>query len=282
MSTTVRVMKMVVSAFYWLICETERATLLILGRKVAGTAVVLCYHSILASERERFRAQMVQVVRYTSPVDSNFAGELASNTRHVAITFDDAFRNFRDNALPALVEMQIPATVFVPTGYLGMAPGWLSDVYHVDGEEAILTIEELRALPTRLITLGSHSVSHPDLVKLPDAEAWNELSESKNLLQQTLERCVDLFCFPHGSYDDRLLSMARHAGYSRVFTLDSRSAFSSPHEFCTGRILTSADDWPIEFWLKIRSGYNWLYYASTIRRRIWPLMAQRAPRKVAA
>ena len=61
-----------------------------------------------------------------------------------------------------------------------------------------------------LITIGSHSLSHPILPSIDDAALEREVTASRRVLEQRLGRNVDLFCYPNGAQDDRVYaSVAR-------------------------------------------------------------------------
>ncbi len=68
----------------------------------------------------------------------------------------------------------------------------------------MMSWDDLRALDTRLITVGSHSSSHPILPTLDEAELEREIRDSRARLEQELGRTVELFCYPNGSEDDRV------------------------------------------------------------------------------
>jgi peptidoglycan/xylan/chitin deacetylase (PgdA/CDA1 family) len=60
---------------------------------------------------------------------------------------------------------------------------------------------ELKRLDPALITIGSHTSTHPILTTL-DREARDaEIAESRIRLEQHLGRSVDLFCYPNGAND---------------------------------------------------------------------------------
>jgi len=68
----------------------------------------------------------------------------------------------------------------------------------------IMTWEDLCSLDPALITIGSHTLSHPILNLLTADEIDFELRESRRLLEQKLGRAVEYFCYPNGSYDARV------------------------------------------------------------------------------
>jgi peptidoglycan/xylan/chitin deacetylase (PgdA/CDA1 family) len=61
--------------------------------------------------------------------------------------------------------------------------------------------DELRRLDSRIVTIGSHTLSHPILTSL-DARAMEvEVAQSRGLLATRLQREVDLFAYPNGGLD---------------------------------------------------------------------------------
>jgi peptidoglycan/xylan/chitin deacetylase (PgdA/CDA1 family) len=76
--------------------------------------------------------------------------------------------------------------------------------------------EELGRLDPRVVTLGSHSMTHPILTSLDAAQTDAELRESRALLEARLQRPVTLFCYPNGDLHDAALSSARRYYRSAV------------------------------------------------------------------
>src|ERR1700730_12735474 len=129
-----------------------------LTRRPAGSScVVVYYHSVGAAQRIRFAKQMDQLLRYAKPIAAYEAAKLQPGTRHVAVTFDDGFRTFYDCALPELIKRGIPATMFVITDAIGKTFG--PEGY----PEEVMSLEQIRSLPENLITIGSHTMTHPFL-----------------------------------------------------------------------------------------------------------------------
>ncbi|MEP6501832.1 MAG: polysaccharide deacetylase family protein [Betaproteobacteria bacterium] len=74
-----------------------------------------------------------------------------------------------------------------------------------------LTWDQLMQIDPALITIGSHSLSHPILPLIDDAALELEVAASRRMLEQRLDRRVDLFCYPNGAQDDRVhASVARN------------------------------------------------------------------------
>jgi peptidoglycan/xylan/chitin deacetylase (PgdA/CDA1 family) len=82
----------------------------------------------------------------------------------------------------------------------------------------IMNWNDLRLLDRDLITVGSHTLSHPILTKLSGEEIETEIVESRRCLEQRLERKVDLFCYPNGAYDRRAYQLVQRTYRAAVTT----------------------------------------------------------------
>jgi len=79
--------------------------------------------------------------------------------------------------------------------------------------------EELRSLDPALVTIGSHTLTHPILPSLDDAALEREVGGSRRLLEARLERPVELFAYPNGDHDARSLACARRH-YAAAVTVE--------------------------------------------------------------
>ena len=68
---------------------------------------------------------------------------------------------------------------------------------------------ELRALDPSIVTIGSHSMTHPILPSLSTAGIEAELRDSRRLLEAKLARPIDLFSYPNDDVDERTLAAVR-------------------------------------------------------------------------
>ena len=179
--------------------------------------IVLAYHRIaderrdLAVSPERFAEQMAWLARQRStlPVLSleeafNALSNGSAAHRSVVLTFDDAWADNHEQALPALVEHAIPATLYVPSRLLGR-PGHLS-------------LSQLKAMVEGGVVVGAHSRTHPDLRTCSRAELEAEVRGSREDLEDILGRPVESFSYPAGLHDDRVIDAVASAGYRSAVT----------------------------------------------------------------
>lgn len=265
-----RLLKLCVSLLYYLVYEVGLARICANPHFPAFT--VLTYHSIKDGQLKRFEKQMDDLLKIGRPTAAGVDGSMLSGRRNIAVTFDDGFQSFLKNAVPALRERRIPATIFVPTGDIGKKASWIRDPHHMNAGEEVLKEKQLRELAGDLITIGSHSVTHARLSELDEKEAMKEVMESKKRLEDILGRGVGLFSFPYGDYNEEIIRFCIQSGYQIVFTNIPRQGTLENWGNVYGRIDLSLDDWRIEYRLKMLGAYQWLSLAIKIKRRLRDLI----------
>jgi peptidoglycan/xylan/chitin deacetylase (PgdA/CDA1 family) len=228
---------------------------------------ILYYHAVPEDRAAAFDAQMAYLRRETNLVHADYSGSLEPHRPNVAVTFDDAFRSVRENALPALVRHAIPTTIFVPTGWLGRAPGWAMET-EADRVEVVMTGEELLSLPPEIIAIGSHTADHPHLTKLSDDEAAAQLTTSRAALETLTGRTVDTLAFPYGDHGARTLELARAAGYRFVYTVAPQAIRAGDVGKSRGRTSADPSDSPKLFALKARGAFDWMPIASRVKAAV--------------
>lgn len=68
---------------------------------------------------------------------------------------------------------------------------------------------ELRALDPAIVTIGSHTLTHPILPSLSPAEIEAEIAGSRRVLEARLGRAVELFAYPNGDADAATVACVR-------------------------------------------------------------------------
>ena len=257
---------MSIGCFGWLTFRSAISKLL--GKPRKAECVILYYHAVPVEQRSLFARQMDELLRSNKPIAAGSRDSLAPGANYAAVTFDDGIRSAVENAIPELVQRRIPATIFVVADYVGRNPDWETFGPKYDPEDRTVTLDQIEALPADLITIGSHTLSHPWLPSLPETKASEEISSSREKLKSLIGRDVTLFSFPYGAMNPRLVRECREAGYERVFTIAPSLGLREPDEFETGRVAVDPTDWPIEFRLKLAGAYRWLPPIYSLKRKI--------------
>jgi peptidoglycan/xylan/chitin deacetylase (PgdA/CDA1 family) len=272
-----RVTKLCISLGFFAFSFTREFVLQLCGRKHKGYCVILYYHSIPADQRDRFASQLDVTLQSAVPVALSGVVTLRSGVRYVGITFDDAFENFAQIALPELAKRKIPSTVFVIADALGKAFGPLGR------PERVMSTDQLKDLPADLVTIGSHTLSHPFLPSISEEDARREIAQSRVQIESLLNHSIGLFSFPFGGFNETLIQVCRESGYQRVFTTLPQLAFEGADEYVTGRVRVDPSDWPLEFRLKLAGAYRWLPSAIALKQQVlahsvmrWILRRKRA------
>jgi len=186
------------------------------------------------------------LLQLSTPISIERIPDLLPGRSYSAITFDDGFESVISNAVPALQKRNIPAAIFVTAGYIGQSAVWWPK-HEKEREEKIASADMWKALPSDLICIGSHTLTHPYLSLLNEPEARCELIESRLLLEQLLHRKIISFSFPYGDFNGDLVTWCREAGYRRIFTSLPQNAFEDLNQVVSGRVKVEPTVWELEF-----------------------------------
>lgn len=131
----------------------------------------------------------------------------------VSLTFDDGYISQFTVGIPLLKQRNIPATFYIITG-------------RVDSITKSIISDNL----TKDFEVGSHTVTHANLVKIGSEDAKMELLNSHSFLQRNFGVNSGLtMSYPWGIYDNSVKQIARNiylaarstdVGYNSLYTLD--------------------------------------------------------------
>jgi peptidoglycan/xylan/chitin deacetylase (PgdA/CDA1 family) len=126
----------------------------------------------------------------------------------VLITFDDAFDDFAQVAVPILQRNGFSALVFVPTRRLGRPEGWLGAN---DPPRPLMDWATVRALAEEGIEFGGHSRTHADLTRLSAAEREDEIAGCREDIAAEIGKPVEGFAAPYGRVSPEVIeTIGRH------------------------------------------------------------------------
>lgn len=179
-------------------------------------------------------------------------------TRPVAaITFDDAYRGAVRLGIPWLAKAGIPSTIFICPGLGGGEEMWWDVLATASGlsasvresalwehggrSEAVLDWAAGIALPLHplpddhriasfdelselivsgAVTIGSHTMRHPNLAALSGSALRTELETSRELIVDRWKgRAVNILAYPYGLMSDEVAEATRNAGYEAALLI---------------------------------------------------------------
>ena len=138
----------------------------------------------------------------------------------VLITFDDAYADLAEYALPVLRRYGFGAAVYVVTGQLGGTNTW--DEARGRATLHLMTAEQIRTWASQGIEFGAHSRTHTDLTKLCPSEMSEEIVGSGKDLEAILGSPVTSFAYPYGFHNQAVDDCVRSA-YELAFIADDHN-----------------------------------------------------------
>jgi peptidoglycan/xylan/chitin deacetylase (PgdA/CDA1 family) len=171
----------------------------------------------------------------------------------ILITFDDAYAEVGEHALPILHEHGFTATIFVVTGQLGGYNSW-DDASGLP-QRILMSAQDIRRWAAIGFEFGGHSHGHIELTKLTPAELDDELTACRDVLTELLGHCPCSFAYPYGSHNH-----AVRAATARLFevafgTTEGRNDTGSDL-FDVHRTYVFPNDLMIDFASRTRLGYS--------------------------
>jgi peptidoglycan/xylan/chitin deacetylase (PgdA/CDA1 family) len=149
-------------------------------------------------------------------------------SRPVVLTFDDGYEDFYSTAYPVLRAYGFTAVAYVITGLLG-AGGYL-------------TADQLVQLDAGGIEIGAHTVTHPDLTRLPAAQVQREVGDSKAMLEGLLRHPVLDFCYPSGKTSPVVAQLVEAAGFQSATTTAPGTVHAFANRFAWNRVRVSGGE----------------------------------------
>ena len=119
----------------------------------------------------------------------------------VALTFDDAFRNFVEVAAPRLRDHGLPATVYVVPGHVGGSNAWGGVRDPRVPTLPLADWEQLGRLGEAGVRLGAHTRTHPHLTRVSPAQLEDELAGAQEAIHQATGQRPDSIAYPFGDVD---------------------------------------------------------------------------------
>lgn len=129
-----------------------------------------------------------------------FLNDAPLPSKPIVFTFDDGWENQYTYAFPLLKKYNDTATFFIYTNAIG--------------HKHFLTWQQVKDLKAAGMTIGSHTKSHPYLIKIiTKQKLMEEIADSKKIIEEHLGDKIDFFAYPFGHYNNQIINVVKEAGY---------------------------------------------------------------------
>lgn len=142
--------------------------------------------------------------------------------RTIAITFDGADRSIMDTAVPALIERDLPFTVFIPAARIGKAP-------YMDWDD----LQSLKK--TGLVHFGIHPSDYARMGGASDEDIRRQINNSLSIVRKKLDVRASLLAYPFGEYGSNFQKIAKDMGFKAAFGQNSGVAYAGDNLFALPR-----------------------------------------------
>ncbi|MBI3736836.1 polysaccharide deacetylase family protein [Candidatus Sumerlaeota bacterium] len=193
----------------------------------------------------------------TGPMGNQPATAGTQSSARAVITFDDGYEDNYLHALPPLQKCGMTATFFITTGRIGQTD---------ERGHRYMTAEQIREMDRAGMTIGSHTVTHPWLGRIPLADARRELADSKKTLEEILGKPVRWLCYPSGSFNREIARAAEEIGYAGACSVIRDNRVRIEQLFWLPRVMVMRDTSPLRFRYYFSSLYHFLHERKNRKR----------------
>ena len=115
----------------------------------------------------------------------------------IGLTIDDAFLSIYKKAWPILKEKNLPFTIFVSTGSVGV------------NSKNIMNWSQITEMANSGVTIGHHTKNHFHLVSRDKETIINEIEEANNDFFKNLGFTPGIFAYPYGEYNNEIKQITK-------------------------------------------------------------------------
>lgn len=179
---------------------------------------VLYYHSIAnvpentaVLHPDRFVEQVEYLVQQGYQVLSLndffkiLENKMPSPPKPVLLTFDDGYIDNYTTVMPLLKKYNMPATLFLSTGLVET--------------ERYLNWDQVKELAKAGWDIQPHSITHSRLYMLSPEKQYEEIMESRRVIEENLGTVADVYCYPYGEFNQTTLNILKQNNFRYAFTI---------------------------------------------------------------
>jgi peptidoglycan/xylan/chitin deacetylase (PgdA/CDA1 family) len=152
----------------------------------------------------------------------------------VALTFDDGYVDFLEQALVVLADSGAGATLYMSVGHMGGPATWLGAQAGALGP--IMTWSQLAEVATTDIEIGNHGMFHHPLDVLPADALDREIRDSHDRLADAVGRPIRSFAYPHGYNSATVRAVVARHGHTNACEVGRRLHHPGADRFAVSRL----------------------------------------------
>jgi len=217
------------------------------------TEVMRSIHVSPAAFKTQMRLLKLLGFRGCSIAECMTAMTSGNRERLVALTFDDGYENFFEEAIPVLDSLSFTATVYVISDCVGGSNIW--DRATGISEKRLMSWQQLRLCRDKGHEIGCHSRSHISLID-KESDLIREIMGCKREIELNLEVSPTSFCYPYGHYDSQVMQAVESAGFTNATTMVRGRATKMDNKFELPRIPITWHTLPHLFAIKLLTNYE--------------------------
>jgi peptidoglycan/xylan/chitin deacetylase (PgdA/CDA1 family) len=183
----------------------------------------------------------------TQPWQAVPTADINAGEKYVTLSVDDG-HPLDLRCLALLLKYDLKATFYIPGA---------------NTERQVMNASQIREID-RHCEVGSHTLNHVRLTRVPADKAWREICDGKNFMEDTLGHEVVSFCYPGGKFNRRIAKQVKEAGFLGARTCMFNLTDFPKNPFLWG-LSTYANTYPVYIHLRhaflegnLKGAYNLL------------------------
>ena len=225
---------------------------------------ILSYHSIsndicpLSLNVNDFEKQLIYLKN--NKYETIYFDEINPNKKkQIIITFDDGYKDLILNSLPLLKKYNFKAICFIVSDLIGKTNKWDEDDVKV-AKKKLMSTSEIKLWIKNGMKIGSHSKNHRKLTIIKKDEMTQEISNSKFDLESLTKTKIDVFCYPYGIYDKKVIDEVKKNYKFALTTIRSRYDEKKHTKYLIPRIDMGKPYSKLKLYLKLETIYEDIKY----------------------
>ncbi|EGU56750.1 hypothetical protein VINI7043_10381 [Vibrio nigripulchritudo ATCC 27043] len=197
-----------------------------------------------------------ETVTFEDLKDKGFIHRLSPGKRFIMITVDDGFKDNHELLLPLLKKYNFKAVLYAVTGETYNR--WdVEGVETPDRKVELMSREQLKEMSdSGLVEVGGHTLTHPKLSQLDEAQQRHEIKANKEELETLLGKSLTSFAYPYGDHNEDTKRISKELGYDFSVATNSGPHVLHQDPYQIRRIAIFPRTDVLGLWRKIKGNYT--------------------------